>query len=1536
MASGRRTVNGLSTTAPDWSEAGPIPEAVRNMSQRCLEAYRVNPDLVEEHFGIERSIAEGGYGRRQIYELVQNGADAALEAGLQCARISVVLTDDALYCANEGDPITVDGVTAILGAHRSRKRNNQIGRFGLGFKSVLAVTDAPEFFSRSGSFHFDPIRARTDIASAVRIERSATLRLAYPSDARAESTADPVLAELMEWAATVIRLPLNRDGAAWLSGDVREFPSPFVLFSSHVGALELHDRTEGLHRLITSRQADGLIELDENGDTSRWKLVSTDYVMSDSARASAGELADRDSLPLVWAVPIDKATERGSFWAFFPTEFWTTMRGILNAPWMTNSDRQNLLNGEFNGEMIRRFASMVATNLQGLGSPEDPGRFLDYLPGRGRESPQWADELLTEEVYDLCRRARSLPNLDGVFRKPLGLKLHPDGLPEKAIELWAAASTDRKWVHPSADSRARRSRVERIMGPSERSTMTPSAWFAAVVESVDEATAILIAAELLGPVESVHDDLRYDVPFVRTITGEFVPANLDILFFGDPSEGTPEGAYFVAPEIAEVDELRQALTTLGIVELDAEGRLSAFLASLDRKSSGVWESFWQLSRPVDATKTRTLLEEFGLLDDVKVRTDADRWATLSRVLLPGEVIEVDDEADAKVRVDLRFHAEDLALLGALGVVSSPGPSSSAENESWFGAYWSAQVKRFNDRPEMNGRRPRSELMAVVGTSHVGPMSVLPMLSTEAKKRFSKRVIEHSKATVSWSVYHSTQDQYGKVTAPNPSLWYLRSHGFIETSMGTVPVLDAFGPGLSAHEEFLPVAQVGLKVAEQLGLGVSLGDVTRRQWKSILKHAFAAGPAVFGGALGLALLEDVKPPSPLVGDEVIECSDIVVCGPGDDLEAVRQLDVHHAIVRDPVVAGRLRAEWGMKDPKEYFTTDVFPIAPAEPVPATDLFPDLGIIPDVANLVIITCDQIVVERASEAGSRSTEVQHHSDGSTLYVVAAPDDPAAVLEAVVEAKGLTLFESEREAVLESGRRAGGRELRRSIAAVESLEEKLLVAIGAEALRRRLPEQMVDELDDSGASDLDIAAMALAVHGVETLKRHKDDLATTGLDVPHQWAARRAARQFVRDLGFPVAFAGFPTESRNALEYIDGPPQLPELHDFQREAADRIRELLERGRGRGLLSLPTGAGKTRTAVQALVEGMRDGLIDGPVLWVAQTEELCEQAVSSWSDNWRAIGPRETLRVARLWSSQEAEELDGHNHVVVATMAKLDVINEKRGYDWLSNAAVVVVDEAHRSTGPSYTRLLEWLGMGRNRDRVPVIGLSATPFRGHSEDETKVLVKRYGSHRLDTMEDDPYGRLQEMGVLAQVEHRLLSGADIALGNSELDHLQRTRLLPPSVLDRLGEHKGRNQVILDSIGELPDTATALLFATSVDHAELLAGLLSAGGIEARAISAKTDRGARRHYVEQFRNGEVRVLTNFGVLTEGFDAPAVSAVYVARPTYSPNLYQQMIGRGLRGPLNGGKDRCLVVNVADNLAQYGEDLAFRAYEHLWTATD
>ena len=76
----------------------------------------------------------------------------------------------------------------------------------------------------------------------------------------------------------------------------------------------------------------------------------------------------------------------------------------------------------------------------------------------------------------------------------------------------------------------------------------------------------------------------------------------------------------------------------------------------------------------------------------------------------------------------------------------------------------------------------------------------------------------------------------------------------------------------------------------------------------------------------------------------------------------------------------------------------------------------------------------------------------------------------------------------------------------------------------------------------------------------------------------------------------------------------------------------------------------------------------------------------------------------------------------------------------------------------------------------------------------------------------------------------------------------------------------------------------------------------------------------------------MLVNYGVFREGFDAPRTRVIVVARPVYSPNLYFQMIGRGLRGPKNGGTDRCLIVNVQDNIDNFERKLAFSDLDWLW----
>lgn len=141
--------------------------------------------------------------------------------------------------------------------------------------------------------------------------------------------------------------------------------------------------------------------------------------------------------------------------------------------------------------------------------------------------------------------------------------------------------------------------------------------------------------------------------------------------------------------------------------------------------------------------------------------------------------------------------------------------------------------------------------------------------------------------------------------------------------------------------------------------------------------------------------------------------------------------------------------------------------------------------------------------------------------------------------------------------------------------------------------------------------------------------------------------------------------------------------------------------------------------------------LPGPILWIAQTDELCEQAVQSWKFVWSKVGPEHPLVISRLWSSNEATPVDGRPHLVVATDAKLDSCLEKENYTWLRDtASLVIIDEAHTAMSKRYTRLLEQLNLTHHRTGRHLIGLTATPYR-NNEELTRLLVQRFGS-RLDT------------------------------------------------------------------------------------------------------------------------------------------------------------------------------------------------------------
>ena len=233
----------MSGLAAKWVADRHIGAYIREQSEKTLEAYRSQPNLVAEHSNTEEDTARGGYANRQLFELVQNGADAlSLSDGGQ---IWIRLTPTHLYCADEGQPIDKDGVRSLMFSPLSPTRGtDEIGRFGLGFTSVLGVTDTPEFFSRSGSFRFDRAKSGERIRSvAPDVERYPVLRLPEAIDPLRDMATDPILREMAGWATNIVRLPLKPGAHEALEKQIEEFPAEFLPFAKHVRRLVLQTDT---------------------------------------------------------------------------------------------------------------------------------------------------------------------------------------------------------------------------------------------------------------------------------------------------------------------------------------------------------------------------------------------------------------------------------------------------------------------------------------------------------------------------------------------------------------------------------------------------------------------------------------------------------------------------------------------------------------------------------------------------------------------------------------------------------------------------------------------------------------------------------------------------------------------------------------------------------------------------------------------------------------------------------------------------------------------------------------------------------------------------------------------------------------------------------------------------------------------------------------------------------------------------------------------------------------------------------------------
>jgi superfamily II DNA or RNA helicase len=418
-------------------------------------------------------------------------------------------------------------------------------------------------------------------------------------------------------------------------------------------------------------------------------------------------------------------------------------------------------------------------------------------------------------------------------------------------------------------------------------------------------------------------------------------------------------------------------------------------------------------------------------------------------------------------------------------------------------------------------------------------------------------------------------------------------------------------------------------------------------------------------------------------------------------------------------------------------------------------------------------------------------------------------------------------------------------------------------------------------------------------------------------------------------------------LEAQTGPPAqrdaaagLP-LFAHQRNAARKVKAALAQEPRRVLLHMPTGAGKTRTAMHIIADHLRANE-PALVIWLAYSEELCEQAASEFEQSWQQLGDR-AVTVQRFWGGHELDLTQARDGIIVAGLAKmyraamddLGLISRLAGY-----CSLVVIDEAHQAIAETYQLVLNTLvTLGRT---AALLGLTATPGRTWNDVDADAALAAFFGERKVVLEIDGYANPVDFliadGYLAQTTFRpLLHTSGIELSPTDLRRLTHDLDIPAGILKRLAEDEQRNLLILLEVERLALRHRRLLvFAASVEHAELLAAVLRARGIYAAAISGTTPATERTRRIADYKapGDEPRVLCNYGVLTTGFDAPQTSAAIIARPTKSLVLYSQMVGRAMRGPRVGGNASAEIVTVVDvNLPGFSTVAdAFTNWEDVW----
>ena len=374
------------------------------------------------------------------------------------------------------------------------------------------------------------------------------------------------------------------------------------------------------------------------------------------------------------------------------------------------------------------------------------------------------------------------------------------------------------------------------------------------------------------------------------------------------------------------------------------------------------------------------------------------------------------------------------------------------------------------------------------------------------------------------------------------------------------------------------------------------------------------------------------------------------------------------------------------------------------------------------------------------------------------------------------------------------------------------------------------------------------------------------------------------------------------------------------------------------MVVLPTGAGKTMTATHWLLRAAVDR--GRKVLWIAHRHLLLEQAAGSFTANaYATLLPNRPAFKWRIVSGSGQHDrlirLKKDDDILIAS--KDCFTGDLRPFnEWLAgtDTLYLVIDEAHHAPARTYRRLIEHV-RERLPGRVKMIGLTATPHRT-SMQEQGLLGKMFTDGKGGIVHSVDLQTLIKRGILStpsSEEYLTKIAVDDRVGAKALKSIGDFDIIPEDLAKFLANHTERNRLIADHWfkgGGHPKYGQTLVFALNREHAIALKKVFDEGGrrrgtgtradfiisgTKAEFVGYDTANADNERKIEAFRRGDLQILINVNILTEGADLPQTKTVFLTRNTVSTILMTQMIGRALRGEKAGGTRDAHIVSFVDD---------------------